>query len=453
MDTNSIMMNHEAPALTVSQLNRQVRSWLEYEIGEVSVLGEISSLSRPSSGHWYFTLKDENAQLRCVFFKNSHTRESLLFDNGQQVIARGKLSLYEARGDYQLIINQLSAAGIGALYQQFERLKSKLAAEGLFAEHRKKALPRFPATIGIITSPSGAALRDILCTLARRFPLADVFVYPCEVQGKTAAQQLIRALIKANEDARAEVLLLARGGGSIEDLWCFNDEQLAYAIARSKIPVISGVGHETDFTIADFVADLRTATPTAAAESVTPDKQDLLALLSGLFIKNHTALRRSLQQNQLHLSHHLARLTSPRKVILNHWQTLDYLDKQLKQCIKKQLSDHSYKLDILQRSLGLHNPEIMLDSCSARLQYLLQQLDRILLQLLNEAKLSLTRLMSVLYAVSPLATLERGYAIASCDDHVLLDSQQVHEGDIIRLRLAKGQLNCSVIEKVLATNA
>lgn len=327
-------MHQDLPALTVSQLNRQIRFWLENDVGEVAVLGELSNLSKPNSGHFYFTLKDASAQLRCVYFRNYHSLESRHFKDGQQVLAQGKLSLYEARGDYQLIVHSLSDAGLGELYRQFEALKAKLQSQGLFDAGRKKEVPRFPSIIGVITSSTGAALQDILTTLARRYPLATVKVYASEVQGKEASKQLIRAIDKANHDNQVDVLILARGGGSIEDLWAFNNEQLALAISNSQIPIVTGIGHETDFTIADFVADLRAATPTAAAEAVTPNQLELITALQLLERRAISLMGQFTQHKQLLLSSKMAKILSPQQLIAKHWQAIDFLERQLYQSMQ-----------------------------------------------------------------------------------------------------------------------
>lgn len=393
-------MNQQIPILTVSQLNRQVKSYLENELGFVMVQGEISNLSKPSSGHLYFTLKDVSAQIRCVFFKNRHTSPiAYKLTDGQMVVACGKLSLYEARGDYQLIVEDLTDAGLGALYQRFEELKIKLAAQGLFDPARKKPIPAIPETIGIITSPSGAALQDMLKTLARRFPLARVLIYPSEVQGATAAKQLIKALEQANKEQRAQVLILARGGGSIEDLWAFNDEQLAYAIANSALPVVSGVGHETDFTIVDFVADLRAETPTAAASAVTPDCMDLLRRFEKLSQLLDSGIQRIVQTNRVRVHHLIDKLISPEKTIAVNWQRLDYLERQLFSAV---------------------------DS------------------IVKKFKFHLNTYLATLHAVSPLATLDRGYAIVLKDQKVLLQASATKIGDVIDVRLAQGSLECEV---------
>lgn len=369
------IMNVELPELTVSQLNRHIRYLVETHVGAICVVGEVSNLSRPVSGHFYFTLKDASSQLRCVFFRDRHTAHSKTLENGQSVRLYGQLSLYEARGDFQLIVEQVHEEGRGDLYLQFELLKQKLAALGLFDAARKKTIPRFSTTIGVIVSPSAAALRDILTTLARRFPVAHIIIYPSEVQGKAAPLQLINAIGHANHEARCQVLLLARGGGSIEDLWAFNDEALAFAIANSSIPIVTGIGHETDFTLADFVADLRAATPTAAAESVTPDAHDLEAFLQ----------------------HMQSRLIS-----------------------------------VLQRGV-IRPAHRQITQTVSQLQFLIKQ--KIL-----HCKQQLASLSSTLHALSPLATLDRGYAIVSHQHTLILSSKQISVGDAIDIQLSKGKL-------------
>ena len=442
-------MTLQMQVLTVTQLNRQVRSWLEHEMGAVSVEGEMSNLSKPASGHLYFTLKDSTAQLRCVYFRNRHGNESSArLENGQQVIIHGHLSLYEARGDYQLIVEEIHEAGEGDLYRQFEVLKSKLAALGLFDPARKKALPPFPCMVGVVTSASGAALHDTLTTLARRFPLAHVIVYASEVQGKQAAQQLINAINRANHDKRCDVLILARGGGSIEDLWAFNDEQLAHTIANSQIPIVSGVGHETDFTIADFVADLRAATPTAAAEAVTPNVLDLMALLQNIEARLIRVTSQFIQHQQLLLRHETQKLTSPKQLISTYWQTHDYLRSHLHHAVKKLLAQKQHMVHLANSRLDANNPAILLRQATSRLQHLEHSL---ILQAdikINRLKQLFATQLATLHAVSPLATLDRGYAIATHHKKVLLNSQCVNVGDIVDIRLAKGCVTSKVIAKL-----
>lgn len=435
------------PPYTVTELNRQIRHWLENEINDIYVVGEVSNVSCPISGHIYFTLKDQNAQLRCVFFRNYQQNKSQQVLAGEQLILRGRLTLYEARGDYQLMVYDLISTGVGALYQQFETLKNKLEQQGLFATLRKKPIPLYPLTIAVITSGSGAALQDILSTLSRRFPIANVHIYPCEVQGKNAPTQLIAAILQANTDKQSDVILLARGGGSIEDLWAFNHEQLALTISQSQIPIVSGIGHETDFTIADFVADLRAATPTAAAEAVTPLQSELLSAIEAKIAALNLAIVRRIRHYQLILGHLKATLASPEQLIAKHWQALDYLYNQLGQTILRHLTHKRFHLRLLETTLHAQKPQAYLENVKAKLQFINQQLQQEMTRRLNAFKQTLAQHMTNLDTVSPLATLARGYAIASHHQHILFDSQQVNVGDIIDLTLAKGTLACQVTHK------
>lgn len=438
-------MFQATPVVTVSQLNRHIKNYLEVEIGTVLVEGELSNLSKPSSGHLYFTLKDNHAQIRCAFFKNRHSsRPPTQLTDGQQVIATGTLSLYEARGDYQLIVEELKEAGLGALYLQFEALKNKLAAEGLFHPQRKKILPKIPKTIGIITSASGAALQDILSTLGRRFPLAAVFVYPCEVQGATAAEQLIRALNHANRHNCCDVLILARGGGSIEDLWAFNNELLARHIAASSIPIVSGVGHETDFTIADFVADYRAETPTAAAAAVTPNSNDLQQLVNHLMSRLKAAMTQQIQNQKFNLDYLMSKVSSPRQMITSHWQTLDYVERQLYLGMHGLIRNKSQQVGFYCAQIQKNNPVHQLERVKLILKQCSEQLSQQMNLKFNSLRNQLHNNLSTLHAVSPLATLDRGYAIASHQEHVLYNTAGLTVGDNISVRLAQGTLDCQI---------
>ena len=387
---------------SVSELNRQVKASLEQGMGLVSVQGEISNLTTPSSGHWYFTLKDQHAQLRCVFFRQKQLRSHAQMGNGMQVVVQGCLSLYEARGDFQMIAETILEAGLGDLHQQFEKLKQKLFAAGLFDLTRKKSFPRFPRKIGVITSPTGAAIRDILTTLHRRYPIAEVQIYPTDVQGKLAAPQLAAAIQLANQQQICDVIILARGGGSLEDLWAFNDEALAYAIVDSRIPIISGIGHEIDVTIADLVADIRAPTPTAAAEMVTPLLSDLLQAVCGYETIMLQGIRRLLKQQTLRYQYQQKRLVSPRQMIATYWQRLDHRDYQLR--------------------------KLMTHITQSRIQ-------------------SLQNLSGRLHAISPLATLERGYAVVTYQQKLLQSADNIEIGTQIEVRLAHGELTCKVLSK------
>lgn len=438
-------MTSQPKILTVSQLNRHVRSYLEHEMGAVCVEGEISNVTKPASGHFYFTLKDATAQIRCVYFRNRHSvSDAQGLQHGQHVLAEGQLSLYEARGDYQLIVARLTDAGQGDLYRQFELLKTKLAALGLFDAARKKHIPLIPRCVGIITSASGAALHDMLTTLARRFPLTSVLVYASDVQGKQAAGQLIQALQRANRDQRCDVIILARGGGSIEDLWAFNDEHLAYAIANSTLPVVSGIGHETDVTLADFVADIRAATPTAAAETVVPDWRDLMRQLYRIQDSFSVAITRLMRHKTLLLSHQMKQLTSPARLIATYWQTLDHVHRRLCQASVSLLTQKKHQLQLLTHQLDAHHPRVRLQQTRARLMVLDGYCHQYMQLKMTGLKQTVRTLCATLHAVSPLATLDRGYAIVTHDTHVLTDCSHVAVGDTIGIRLAKGELVCEV---------
>lgn len=436
------------PVISVSQLNKQIRLYLENEVGVIHIEGEVSNLSKPASGHCYFTLKDSTAQIRCVFFKNRHTQDSRqILADGQKIVAAGHVSLYEARGDYQLIVEHIQDAGLGLLYQQFEALKKKLAAEGLFDASRKKSLPDFPQIIAIVTSATGAALRDILSTLKRRFPIASVLIFASEVQGNNAAQHLVNALVRAEKDARADVIIVARGGGSMEDLCAFNAEILARKIAACPIPIVSGVGHETDFTIADFVADYRAATPTGAAEAVTPDIMDLLLLFKNMENRLQTTMGKYLEYANLKLAHLWEKIKSPATIIATHAQTLDYLQYKLNNSIEQLCAIKIQQLTQLQTALHRHNPALFIKQSKGSVQQIQQLLSLHMQNLIQKHQQQFSNRLSTLHAVSPLATLERGYAIASKDGEILYSVQQVQTGDCINVRLHQGSLSCQIIEQ------
>ena len=431
---------------SVTQLNRHIRQWLERDVGVVGVTGEISNLSQPSSGHVYFTLKDQTAQLRCVYFKPYHPRQNApILEHGQHIVVRGRLSVYEARGDYQLIVESLALEGLGDLYQQYEKLKNKLAALGWFEAARKRPIPRFPQCIGVVTSPHAAAWRDIMATLAIRYPLAEVVLYPSDVQGKLAAPQLRAALEKANAQGRCDVVILARGGGSLEDLWAFNDEALALAIKNSTIPVICGIGHETDFTIADFVADWRAATPTAAAQVATPDQADLMRLLTTLQQRLRDHIRAFITQKQNVLQRYQTHLTSPHRAIATHVQTLDYLERRLQAAWPQRMTQMTHQLNTLTTRMHAQHPQRVIQNTLARVNAWEVYFFQWIRQYIELLKKDLHRQASTLNAVSPLATLERGYAVATQQGHVMIDAQQVNVNEPLDVRLARGALRCRVI--------
>ena len=433
---------------TVSDLNRAVRGLLDGGFPLLWVEGEISNLARPASGHLYFSLKDAQAQVRCALFKNRGQLLRFKPADGMKVLVRGRVSLYEPRGDYQLIAEHMEEAGHGALQRAFEELKKKLAAEGLFDADRKRPLPAVPRSIGVITSPSGAALRDILSVIRRRYPPARVILYPVPVQGEGAGGKIAAMLVLASARAECDVLILARGGGSLEDLWAFNEEAVARAIRASSIPVVSGVGHEIDFTIADFAADLRAPTPTGAAELVTPDVSDWLLRLQQHALRLVQAERRLLRAWRERLTWCMERLEHlhPGRVLRDRAQRLDELQLRLTRSVRVQLKHEHARLETLSASLREHSPVQRLRRASDRLTSLAAQLDaaaRARIMLIGK-RLALA--MRALDTVSPLATLQRGYAIVSdaASGNVISHVASAHPGQSIQARLADGELLAEV---------
>ena len=343
---------------SVARLNREARLLLESGLGTIWVQGEVSNYSRPGSGHWYFSLKDRDAQLRCAMFRQRNILAPFTPREGQLVMARGRVSLYEPRGDYQLLVEQLEDAGTGALQLAFEQLRARLSAEGLFAVERKRTLPAAPARVGVITSPTGAAIRDILRVLADRFPAALVLIYPVPVQGAAAAPAIAAALDLASERAECQVLILARGGGSLEDLWAFNDERVARALARCAIPVVAGIGHETDVTIADFAADVRAPTPTAAAQLVVPDRHVWLQRLAQLAARFGNAARRQLQEASARLRAQRERLqrAHPGARLAQHAQRVDELELRLHRAVRVWLRQLDSRVKLATQALHALNP-------------------------------------------------------------------------------------------------
>src|ERR1700688_4212904 len=339
-------MGPDRDVYTVSRLNREVRVLLERGFGTLWLEAEISNFARPSSGHWYFCLKDAGAQVRCAMFRQRNMLCPFTAKDGQKVLVRARIGLYEPRGEYQLIVDHMEDAGLGALKRQFEELSAKLEREGLFAAERKRPLPSLPGRIGIITSPTGAAVRDILHVLARRFPAATVLIYPVPVQGAQAAAEIVAALQLTGRRAECDVLILARGGGSLEDLWAFNDERLARAIVASPIPVITGLGHQIDFTIADFAADARAPTPSAAAELVVPDAEEWLGAFVRLGTRLQRGMRRRLEEHRERLRWLAGRaaLVSPAARLSAQAQRLDELEQCLVRAVRRRLQEHRERL-------------------------------------------------------------------------------------------------------------
>jgi exodeoxyribonuclease VII large subunit len=435
------------PVVTVSQLNRRVKSLLEQGIAKLWVEGEISNLARPASGHIYFSLKDEKAQLRVAWFRQRQRGPAIGFKNGDKVLVFGRVSLYEPRGDFQLIAEQLEPAGEGVLKQRYEALKRKLQEEGLFDEDRKQPLPGLPRRIGVITSPSGAAIRDVITVLRRRFPAVPVVVYPAAVQGDAAPAELVAALDTVVRRDECDVLIIGRGGGSLEDLWSFNDEALARAIAACPIPIVSAVGHEVDFTIADFVADARAPTPSGAAEIVVPSQHDWLLRLNALAVRIGRIGERAVQDRSQQLDWLNKRLlaASPAATLRRQHDSLRENSARLAATMRRQLLESRHRVQGLRSELLQQSPALAVQRSLARLGTLQQRLASASRDRLSQLDHRLALLGRSLHGVSPLATLDRGYAIVmDADGKALTDAAAVTSGEQITARLARGRLEASV---------
>ena len=426
---------------SVSQLNRETADVLSGHFLSVFVEGEISNLSIPSSGHCYFTLKDANAQVRCAMFRGQR-KQSFKPENGKQVVVKAQVSLYEPRGDYQLIVEYMEEAGDGVLRRAFDALKLKLSEEGLFSAAHKKNLPILPKAIGVITSPSGAAIRDILTVLRRRFAAVPIVVYPVAVQGENAKYEIAKALATANTLKQCDVLILARGGGSLEDLWAFNEEIVARAIYASQIPVISGVGHETDVTIADFVADLRAATPSAAAEHATPDQQQWLNKFDELGVRLQQHLQRQLRQHQQKIDWLNGRLNQqhPKQKLTRNQQRLDELEIRLKKAVQLRLAHNQRIVETQTARLWQQTPLSVIRRNQQQQTHLNERLITAINSRLKHNNQRLLNASQTLHAISPLATLNRGYAIVTepSAGQIIRSTEQLKIGDKISVRLSKG---------------
>lgn len=438
---------------SVSRLNREVRSTLEGSFPLIWLEGEISNLARPASGHWYFTLKDEAAQVRCAMFRGRNRLVSCKAENGMQILARARIGLYEARGEFQLVIEHMEDAGDGALRRAFDELKLKLQKEGLFDEQQKQPLPAIAERVGVITSNTGAAIRDILTTLKRRFPALPVVVYPVTVQGDLAPGQIAQAIALANKRKDCDVLILARGGGSLEDLWAFNEEEVARAIHKSTLPIISGIGHEVDITIADFVADYRAATPTAAAELVSPDQQQWLARLNQLQLRLQRTMQQQLKENRQEITWLRSRLPHPGRRVEAWLQRLDEIELRRNQAIKYKINHMQSQLVMQNARLQNYSPEQSLSRLKIIFGNAKERLHTTYLNLLNNKKQKLNFLTHNLDTVSPLSTLTRGYAIVTDDkQNIIRDCHQVKKGDTLTTRVNSGKITSIVEETKSETN-
>ncbi|XWJ88652.1 exodeoxyribonuclease VII large subunit [Phytobacter ursingii] len=453
------MSSLQSPAIfTVSRLNQTVRSLLEREMGQVWITGEISNFTQPASGHWYFTLKDDTAQVRGAMFRNSNRRVTFRPQHGQQVLVRASVTLYDPRGDYQIIVESMQPAGEGLLQQKYEQLKAALSAEGLFDQQFKKSLPEPAHCIGVITSKTGAALHDILHVLKRRDPSLPVVIYPTAVQGDDAPGQIVRAIELANARQECDVLIVGRGGGSLEDLWSFNDERVARAIFASRIPVVSAVGHETDVTIADFVADLRAPTPSAAAEIVSRNQTELLRQIQSsqqrlemamdFFIANRT--RRFTQLN------HRLQQQHPQLRLARQQTVLEKLRQRMRVALDNQLKQATVRQRRVGQRLNQQNPQPRIWRAQTRIQQLEYRLAESLRAQLGVTRERFGKAVTHLEAVSPLSTLARGYSVTTAaDGNVLKQAKQVKTGDTLTTRLTDGWIESEVksVQPVKKTRA
>ncbi|MGO2514261.1 exodeoxyribonuclease VII large subunit [Marinomonas polaris] len=434
-------------AFTVSQLNRQIQQLLEASLPWILVEGEISNLAKPSSGHWYFSLKDDKAQIRCAMFKGKNAAVRFKPKDGDMVRLRARVTFYGPRGDCQLSVEGMESAGEGALQQAFERLKNNLQAEGLFAPEHKKPLPTKPERIAIITSPVGAAVRDMIIAFRRRFPLTELTILPSLVQGQDAAKNILRQLQRADGSGHFDAIILGRGGGSLEDLWSFNDETLARAIFAANTPIVSAVGHETDFTISDFVADVRAATPTAAAELLSPDRNQLIRQIEQQEKQLVRRMSRILEQCQQQLDFMTKRIRHPKERIEQQQNQLEQLKRRLQQSMQRKVLEQQTQTANLAHRLERNSPTRRIDQDRQKLKDIDARLARALSNTLTNKQTAFARIIDKLNLVSPLNTLARGYAIASKDKQVIRSVKDVEKGDAISVRVQDGIISCDVTDR------
>jgi exodeoxyribonuclease VII large subunit len=451
------MPETQRPILSVSQLNVLAKDILESSFPSILVEGEISNLAQPRSGHVYFSLKDEKSQIRVALFAGQKRRLNLDLEDGLKVIVKGNLSIFGGRGEFQLIAKTMEPSGEGELRRQFEALKNKLADKGWFDEQYKKPLPEFCGHLAVVTSPTGAAIRDILHVLNRRFPLMEISIIPSLVQGKEASKALCEAIEKTNDLKRSqdprfrfELILLARGGGSLEDLWSFNEEAVAQAIFESELPIISGVGHETDYTISDWVADFRAPTPSAAAETLSEDQDNILAYLEQSLEDLICAIQQKISLEQNNLQHLSKRNKSPKQQLLEQQQRIDFLEHRLQQYLSNSLKDKQFELQELQGRLQIQSPRHTLSLIENQLNNLSGRLKHSVSQQNQKQQSSLANLASRLNNLSPLSTLERGYSITrlvnekSGKVELLSDESKITAGQTLQTQLSQGTIQSTV---------
>jgi exodeoxyribonuclease VII large subunit len=433
---------------SISRLTREVRTVLESGFPLLWIEGEISNLAVPASGHWYFTLKDESSQIRCAMFRNKNKLVEATPENGKKILIRARISLYEARGEFQCIVEHLEDAGTGLLQQKYDELKNKLNSEGLFNSEYKSPIPNISACIGIITSPTGAAIHDILTTLNRRYPSQKIIIYPTLVQGNKASIQISQAIKTAEKRNECDCLILSRGGGSLENLWSFNEENVARSIFNCKIPIITGIGHEVDITIADFVADHRAPTPTAAAEFVSPDQKSLSENLSKIFLRLKRTINQIILQKNDNIKLYYSRLIHPGHYLQTVAQRLDEISLRINSNQSQKLKNFSARLNYFQTRLQNIQPGKKLLQLKTKYEYLSQQLITAWKINYDKKNYKSTLLARTLNTVSPLATLNRGYAIAKISDSnkIIYSYTEVKKDSLINVTLNEGELNCYVKE-------
>ncbi len=440
------MDNNFRDIYSISRLTREVRTVLESGFPLLWIEGEISNLAIPSSGHWYFTLKDQTTQIRCAMFRNKNRLLNVVPENGKKILIRARISFYEARGEFQCIVEHMEEAGEGLLQKNFDELKNKLNNEGLFNTEYKQEIPGISHCVGIITSPTGAAIHDILTTLKRRYPVQKVIIYPVLVQGVNAATQIAQAITLAEKRNECDCIILSRGGGSLEDLWSFNEELVARAIFKCKIPIVSGIGHEVDITIADYVVDHRAPTPTAAAEFVSPDQHQISENLNKIFLQLKRSIIQTINQKREKTKLFQSQLIHPRHYLQSVTQRLDELNLRMNNSHSQYLKNYSNKLHYFKIRLTLNLPSKKIAQLKIRQEYLTQQFNTAWKNTYTQKKHQTTLLARALNTVSPLSTLNRGYAIVKSakNNKIIRSYTEIKINSQIKVTLGKGELTCHV---------
>ncbi|MGD6966979.1 exodeoxyribonuclease VII large subunit [Rossellomorea vietnamensis] len=435
--------------LTIQALTKYIKRKFDKDphLSGIYVKGEISNFKRHSSGHMYFTLKDERARILAVMFSSANASMKFNPENGMNVLVRGDISVYEAGGQYQIYVKEMQPDGIGDLFLAYQQLKEKLEKQGLFSEARKKPIPKFPRKIGVITSPTGAAVRDIITTIERRYPIGEIVVYPALVQGERAAQSIAESIKKANKNEEIDVLIVGRGGGSIEELWAFNEERVALAISNSEVPVISAVGHETDFTIADFAADMRAPTPTAAAELAVPHIDDLLERVLNQKIMLIRGMKTRLKSERARLKSVTSSIIfrNPRRLYEQKIEAVDHLTEKLNRNQRVRMQAGREKLGHLDSNLKRVHPRRLWEQKNEQHLRTAKQLQANFSTILRQKQNDFSRTISTLEALSPLKIMDRGYSLVYSEDSKLVKSKEdVKEGEKVTVHLQDGKLYCHI---------